>query len=181
MIWMISYGNYLKKFQTGIPLEFHPEFCKSKISSEFLKEQLKVVDFCCKIHSEWLMIHLCLATTLGGVLFCFVLFNSGKQNELNISGFSSSSRGFTPIYVLLCFGKRQCLRGSSWRDSWQKEVSANSYKNAGSLGLKRHWDSSALIQKVHDTALGRESCLGTTAVFTVECFSSPQVKDDSLD
>lgn len=48
------------------------------------KEQLKVVHFCCKIHFEWLVIHLCLAKLLSA-LSVFFLTLENKMNEIFLS------------------------------------------------------------------------------------------------
>ena len=109
-----------------------------------LKEQLKLLTFAAK-HTESLVIHLCLAKLLGVLSF---FFNSGKQNELNISEFSNSSVDSPQIFeLLLCFWKLRCLGDSSWRRFWQKEMSASSYKNAWWLWLKRHWYRLAFLSK----------------------------------
>ena len=75
--------------------EFHEKFTLIFAVLKYLqssKELLKVVDFCCKIHFESLVIHLCLAKLLSALSFFF--FDSGKQNEWNIWVFKFIS-GFT--------------------------------------------------------------------------------------
>lgn len=148
---MTRYGNYLKKLQAGIPWEIHPNFCSPKISAEF-KGTTQVVDFCCKIHSESLVIHLCLAKILGVLPF---FFNSGEQNELNISEFSNSSVDSPQIFeLLLCFWKLQCLGDSSWRGFWHKQL----HKCTMPVTVRGTGTAQPFFQKGHrTTALGQLS------------------------
>ena len=97
---MNRYGNCIKKFQTGIPREIHPDFCSPKIFAKFKgttqscwlllqKYTLNPWWFICAWLNFW-------------VLGLFFFFNSGKHNEWNISEFSNSSVDSPQIFELLC-------------------------------------------------------------------------------
>lgn len=87
--------------------EFHEKFTLIFAVLKYLqssKELLKVVDFCCKIHFESLVIHLCLAKLLSALSFFFFLTLENKMNE--IFEFSNSSVDSPQIFeLLLCFEK----------------------------------------------------------------------------
>ena len=148
---MTRYGNCIKKFQTGIPREIHPDFCSPKIFAKFKgttqscwlllqKYTLNPWWFICAWLNFWV---LCL------FFFFFFFFKLWKTQWMKyfwvfkfISGFTSNF--WAALCVLRNYNASEVPAGEA---SDRKKSPQAATKMHNGFDFKRHQYSSAFLSK----------------------------------
>ena len=129
--------------------EFHEKFTLIFAVLKYLqssKELLKVVDFCCKIHFESLVIHLCLAKLLSALSFFFFwLWKTKWMKYLSFQIHQWIHRKYLSFFcVLRNYNASEVPAGEA---SDRKKSPQAATKMHNGFDFKRHQYSSAFLSK----------------------------------